>query len=160
MNGGGETTITYSFSLRTVFKSITFQSLITHHLLCSRVTESNRIGFIFESSYRAYWSKNFFLHDLHVFGYIAEDGRFNKIAFFAYTLAPGLNLRAFLFAMFNVARNARLASLQAQWRLLSHLIIRSNCTFDTCGPWNVFKSKGSPTTFSSARALNRSTNLS
>ena len=42
----------------------------------------------------------------------------------------------------------------------NHPMIRSYCTWETWGPWNVSAPKGSPTTFFCALALNASINLS
>lgn len=62
------------------------------------VAQTDRVGFVLEFRNRTHGAEDFFLHDLHVFLHVGEDGRLDEVALFAVALSADFNLGAFLFA--------------------------------------------------------------
>jgi hypothetical protein len=73
--------------------------------VCAVVADGNNLVLGLELGDGADGAEDFFLHDLHVFGDIAEDGRFDEITLVTLPLATSLNLGTLLFAVINVATN-------------------------------------------------------
>lgn len=67
------------------------------------VAQADGVGLVLELGNRADRAEDFFLHDLHVFGDVAEDGGLDEVAFFAVALAAGFDFGAFFFAGVDVA---------------------------------------------------------
>ena len=67
------------------------------------IPHANGVGFVFELGDRADGAEDFFLHYLHVFADVAEDGGLDEVAFFADSLAADFDFRAFFFAAVDVA---------------------------------------------------------
>ena len=68
------------------------------------VAQPDGVVFGLEFRDRADGAEAFFLHDLHVFGDVGEDCRLDEVAFVAVAFAAGFDLRAFFFAVFDVAK--------------------------------------------------------
>lgn len=68
------------------------------------VSETDGVFFGLELSDGANGAEDFFLHDLHVFADVGEDGGLNEVTFFAVTAAAGFDLGALFFAGVNVAK--------------------------------------------------------
>jgi hypothetical protein len=122
---------------------------------------ANRDGVLlgFELGDGADRAEDLFLHNLHVFGNVGEDGGLDEVTLVTDALATCLDLGASLLALFDVAVKM-LARVEQFGGIVSHLMMRSNCNCETWGPWKVSCWNGSPTAFFSARALNLSMNLS
>ena len=71
------------------------------------VTEADGVIFGLEFGDRADGAEDLFLHDLHVFADVAENGWLDVIAFVAVTLAADFDFGAFFFAGVDVARRSR-----------------------------------------------------
>ena len=69
----------------------------------ARVADADGVLFGLEFRDAAHGPEDLFLHDLHVFGDVAEDGGLDEVAFFAVALAAGFDLGAFFFAGVDVA---------------------------------------------------------
>lgn len=69
----------------------------------SGVAQTDRVGFVLEFCNRTHGAEDFFLHNLHVFLHVGEDGGLNEVAFFAVALSADFNLRTFLFAGIDIA---------------------------------------------------------
>lgn len=67
------------------------------------VAHADGVGLVFEFRDRADGAEDFFLHYLHVFADVAEDGRLDEVAFFAVALAADFDFRAFFFAAVDVS---------------------------------------------------------
>ena len=70
--------------------------------ICRRVAHPDGVGLGAEFGNRADGAKDFFLHDLHVFGDIGEDGGLDEVAFFAVTVTADLDLGAFLLSSIDI----------------------------------------------------------
>ena len=82
------------------------------------VTEADGLGFVFEFRNRADGAEDFFLHDFHVRGDVAEDGGLDEVAFFAVAFAAGFDFGAFFFAGVDVAGgcgSATMVQLEVFW---------------------------------------------
>ena len=66
---------------------------------------------------RADRAEDFFLHDLHVFSDIGEDGRLNEVSLVAVTLTTSDNGSTGLLALLNVTHNAVILKLRDLWAL-------------------------------------------
>ena len=67
------------------------------------VSEADGVLFGLEFSDGADGAEDLFLHDLHVFADVGEDGWLNEVTFFAVTVAADFDLGALLLAGVNVA---------------------------------------------------------
>ena len=68
------------------------------------ISETDGILFGLEFSDGADGAEDLFLHDLHVFADVGEDGWLNEVTFFAVTVTADFDLGALLLAGVNVAK--------------------------------------------------------
>ena len=68
-----------------------------------RVADADGIFFGFELRDGADGAEDLFLHDLHVFADVGEDGGLDEVTFFAVAFAADFDLGAFFFAGVDVA---------------------------------------------------------
>ena len=68
------------------------------------VSETDGVLFGLEFSDGADRAKDLFLHDLHVFADVGEDGWLNEVTFFTVTVAADFDFGALLLAGVNVAK--------------------------------------------------------
>ena len=68
------------------------------------VSKTDGVLFGLEFSDGADGAEDLFLHDLHVFADVGEDGWLNEVTFFAVTVAANFDLGALLLAGVNVAK--------------------------------------------------------
>lgn len=67
------------------------------------VTDSDGIRLVFELGDGADGAEYFFLHDLHVFADIGEDGGLDEVALLSMALATDFDLGAFLLSLLDVS---------------------------------------------------------
>ena len=67
------------------------------------VTETDGVFLGLEFGNGANGAKDLFLHDLHIFGDVGEDGRLDVITLLAVAVTTNLDFRALLLACINVA---------------------------------------------------------
>lgn len=67
------------------------------------VTHPDGIFLGLEPGNRAYRSEDFFLHNLHIFADIGEDGRLDEITLFAVAATSDFDLGAFFLTVLNVS---------------------------------------------------------
>ena len=68
------------------------------------VAEADGVGLVLELGDGADGAEDLFLHDLHVFGDVAEDGGLDEVAFFAVAFAAGFDFGTCFFAGVDVAK--------------------------------------------------------
>ena len=85
------------------------------------ISETDGVLFGLEFSDRANGAEDLFLHDLHVFADVGEDGWLNKVTFFAVTVAADFDLGALLFAGVNVAMEKLLVDFRCSVLRVSSL---------------------------------------
>lgn len=66
------------------------------------VADPDGLVLVLEFGDRADRAEDLFLHDLHVFADVGEDGRFDEVTLVAVAFAANLDLGASLLALFNV----------------------------------------------------------
>ena len=67
------------------------------------VANADGLGLVLELGDGADRAEDLFLHDLHVFGHVGEDGGLDEVALVAVALAADLDFGAFFLAMVDVA---------------------------------------------------------
>lgn len=101
--------------------------------VCRRVPKANGVFVRLEFRDGTNGSKDLFLHDLHVFRHVGEDGRFDEVALASDSLSTNLNLGSgFLTLVYVPARRRRELAYSRRRKILlrlwiiSHPMIRSN----------------------------------
>lgn len=93
------------------------------------VAQTNRVGFVLEFRNRTHGAEDFFLHNLHVFLHIGEDGGLNEVAFFAVALSANFNLGTLLFAGIDIA--VGVSNIYVPVTYEAYFIMRSYWSCDT-----------------------------
>ena len=88
--------------------------------ISSRITQADSVFLVLEFGDRAHGAEDLFLHNLHVFADIGEDGRLDEVALLAYALTPSLNLSTLFLSGVNVS-----TSLLVHTRSKMHVVLNS-----------------------------------